>query len=66
MCGEEGDFADLSAQVKKTFTQTYNSMNKSSIKPVKKSKKVDDKGMNMFSGENFDPDFMSQPSDASD
>ena len=59
MCGEEADFADLPTQIKKTFTVTYNNYLKSSVKPVKKSKKVDEKGVNMFSGANFDPDFMS-------
>ena len=56
----------MNPEFKKTFTKTYNTINKSSVKPVKKSRKGDDKGMNMFSGANFDPDFMSEPSDVSD
>ena len=42
MCGEEADFADLPTQIKKTFTVTYNNTMKSSVKPVKKSRKVDE------------------------
>ena len=63
MCGEDILFADLPSQSKSAFTKIYNQVNKSSITAVSKSKKRTPTDKNLFSGANFDPDFMSEPSD---
>ena len=59
MCGEADDFNELPTPVKSAFTKLYNKLNQSSIKPVKKSKRIDEDSKNY----NFDPEVQSEPSD---
>jgi len=59
MCGEADDFNELPTPVKSAFSKLYNNLNQSSIKPVKKSKRIDKDSKNY----NFDPEKQTEPSD---
>ena len=65
MCGEDVLFGELPTASKSAFTKIYNQFNKSSIQATKK-KKATPGEKHIFSGANFDPDIMSEPSDAGD